>query len=272
MPKTRNQISDQTFDHQKNDDMLNDLDMITGDGHHQPNEMLFIDGQKSTTLANNIGKMTHADFEMVLLHESKINGRTIVTSTATATTPCNSINVNSMIGHCNDNAQQQQQSPQSQQLNQQNDNNQQQTLIPSSNPLQSSSFDSKANSNLSDSQCDNIVSFITPGHKSMNNSVSDDKLDTATADVIINEYPSECFPEPMYKYCPWCLDETPFWIRWKDIRTRCYKFVEHSYFETLVITLILISSMALVSLEIFFDYSNFVDLFFFIFIQRHWKM
>ncbi|KAH9426448.1 hypothetical protein DERP_011017, partial [Dermatophagoides pteronyssinus] len=276
LPKTRNQISDRTFDHQKNDDMLNDLDMITGDGHHQPNEMLFIDGQKSTTLANNIGKMTHADFEMVLLHESKINGRTTVTSTVTSTTPCNSMNVNSMIGHSNNNAQQQQQqqSPQSQQLqsklNHQNDNNnQQQTLIPSSNPLQSSSFDSKANSNLSDSQCDNIVSFITPGHKSMNNSVSDDKLDTATADVIINEYPSECFPEPMYKYCPWCLDETPFWIRWKDIRTRCYKFVEHRYFETLVITLILISSMALALEDVnfkkdplFMEYLGYLDKFF----------
>lgn len=73
-----------------------------------------------------------------------------------------------------------------------------------------------------------------------------DKIDTATADVIISEYPSDCFPDNMYQYCPWCLAETPFWIKWKDIRLRCYQTVEHKYFETLVITLILISSMCLV--------------------------
>jgi hypothetical protein len=73
-----------------------------------------------------------------------------------------------------------------------------------------------------------------------------DKLETATADVIISEYPSECFPDSFYKYCPTCLEETPFWIKWKEIRLRSYQFVEHKYFETLVITLILISSMALV--------------------------
>lgn len=81
---------------------------------------------------------------------------------------------------------------------------------------------------------------------SINN--SNEKMDQATADVIISEYPAECFPEHMYKYCPSCLDETPFWIRWKEIRTSCYQFVEHKYFESLVITLILISSMALVSI------------------------
>lgn len=75
---------------------------------------------------------------------------------------------------------------------------------------------------------------------------SGDKLDTATADVIISEYPAECFPDHMYNYCLCCLEETPFWAKWKEIRLKCYQFVEHKYFETLVITLILISSMALV--------------------------
>lgn len=80
----------------------------------------------------------------------------------------------------------------------------------------------------------------------MTENVDADKLETATADVIISEYPAECFPEYMYKYCPSCLEETPFWLKWKEIRHRCYQLVEHKYFETLVITLILISSMALV--------------------------
>ena len=91
---------------------------------------------------------------------------------------------------------------------------------------------------------------------------SGDKIDTATADVIISEYPAECFPDNMYQYCPWCLAETPFWIRWKEIRLRCYQTVEHKYFETLVITLILISSLALVSFFFFktcgFYYTVFV--------------
>lgn len=73
-----------------------------------------------------------------------------------------------------------------------------------------------------------------------------DKMETATADVIINEYPSDCFPDNFYSLCPCCLEETPFLLWWKDIRFRSYQFVEHKYFETLVITLILISSMALV--------------------------
>ena len=85
----------------------------------------------------------------------------------------------------------------------------------------------------------------------MTENVNADKLETATADVIISEYPSECFPEYLYKYCPTCLEETPFWIKWKEIRLRCYQFVEHKYFETLVITLILISSMALVCLFLY---------------------
>ncbi|KAH9506937.1 hypothetical protein DERF_011641 [Dermatophagoides farinae] len=269
-PKTRNQIGDPTFDHHQphDDNMLNDLDIITG--HHQ----LFIDGQtaanqKTSSIANNIGKMTHTDFEMALFKESsKINGGT--TTTAAVATPCNSINVNSV----NNNAQQQPSSQQQMQnqLNHQNDNAQQQQQQQQPPPLHMNSLDdSKANSdsNLSEHHHDNIVSLIIPGHKSMDNSVSDDKLDTATADVIINEYPSECFPEPMYKYCPWCLDDTPFWTRWKEIRTRCYKFVEHKYFETLVITLILISSMALALEDVnfkkdplFMEYLGYMDKFF----------
>lgn len=79
-------------------------------------------------------------------------------------------------------------------------------------------------------------------------SASADKLDTVTADVILSEYPADCFPENMYKYCPCCLEETPFLLKWKEIRFKCYHFVEHKYFETLIITLILISSMCLVSI------------------------
>lgn len=73
-----------------------------------------------------------------------------------------------------------------------------------------------------------------------------DKVETATADVIVNEYPVDCFPDDWYQKCPWCLEETPWMLRWKEIRFKSYVLVENKYFETLCITLILISSMTLV--------------------------
>lgn len=96
---------------------------------------------------------------------------------------------------------------------------------------------------------------------------SGDKLDTVTADVILSEYPADCFPEKMYKYCPCCLEETPFLMKWKEIRFRCYHFVEHKYFETLIITLILISSMCLVSISAGKCFGFFLDLMIIIFVR-----
>lgn len=75
-----------------------------------------------------------------------------------------------------------------------------------------------------------------------------DKVETATADVIVNEYPVDCFPDDWYAKCPWCLEESTPWLsRWKDLRFNSYNLVENKYFETVCITLILISSMTLVS-------------------------
>lgn len=74
-----------------------------------------------------------------------------------------------------------------------------------------------------------------------------DKIETATADVIVNEYPVDCFPDKWYDRCPWCLEETPFMLKWRELRYHSYNLVENKYFETLCITLILISSMTLVS-------------------------
>lgn len=74
-----------------------------------------------------------------------------------------------------------------------------------------------------------------------------DKIETATADVIVNEYPIDCFPDKWYERCPWCLEETPFMLKWRELRYHSYNLVENKYFETVCITLILISSMTLVS-------------------------
>ncbi|KAI1296926.1 Sodium channel protein para [Halotydeus destructor] len=80
-----------------------------------------------------------------------------------------------------------------------------------------------------------------------NEEIDADKVETATADVIVNEYPVDCFPDDWYQKCPWCLDETPIMLKWKDLRFNSYNLVENKYFETVCITLILISSMTLVS-------------------------
>lgn len=73
-----------------------------------------------------------------------------------------------------------------------------------------------------------------------------DRIETATADVIVNEYPVDCFPDKWYEKCPWCLEETPWLLKWKELRYNSYNLVENKYFETVCITLILISSMTLV--------------------------
>lgn len=77
-----------------------------------------------------------------------------------------------------------------------------------------------------------------------------DKVETATADVIVNEYPVDCFPDKWYEKCPGCLEETPWLLRWKELRFNSYNLVENKYFETLCITLILISSMTLVRMHL----------------------
>lgn len=75
------------------------------------------------------------------------------------------------------------------------------------------------------------------------------KVETATADVIMNEYPVDCFPDKWYNRCPSCMEETPLMLRWKDMRYKAYQLVENKYFETICIALILLSSMTLVRRE-----------------------
>lgn len=88
---------------------------------------------------------------------------------------------------------------------------------------------------------------VAMGDGSVTDTVAADRIETATADIIVNEYPVDCFPDKWYDKCPWCLEETPFFIKWKEMRYHSYNLVENKYFETICITLILISSMTLVS-------------------------
>ncbi|XP_077514049.1 sodium voltage-gated channel paralytic isoform X6 [Amblyomma americanum] len=78
--------------------------------------------------------------------------------------------------------------------------------------------------------------------------VDTDKLETATSDVIIPELPADCCPDCCYtRFAPLCFyDESKvFWQRYKIMRAKVFGLVEHKYFETIVVVLILTSSLAL---------------------------
>ncbi|XP_071512580.1 sodium channel protein para isoform X17 [Panulirus ornatus] len=70
-------------------------------------------------------------------------------------------------------------------------------------------------------------------------------MDTGS-DVAL-DYPSDCFKEACYVKCPWCAGdpESPFWQGWGHLRLKTYQLIENKYFETAVITMILLSSLAL---------------------------
>nr|XP_054933091.1 sodium channel protein para-like isoform X3 [Dermacentor andersoni] len=78
--------------------------------------------------------------------------------------------------------------------------------------------------------------------------VDTDKLETATSDIIIPELPADCCPDWCYTRFAFacCYDESKvFWQRYKIVRTKVFALVEHKYFETIVVVLILTSSLAL---------------------------
>ncbi|RXG73582.1 Sodium channel protein para [Armadillidium vulgare] len=61
------------------------------------------------------------------------------------------------------------------------------------------------------------------------------------------DYPSDCFKETCYQKCPMCVGDpdSQFWQVWAHLRLKTYQLIENKYFETAVITMILISSLAL---------------------------
>ena len=79
--------------------------------------------------------------------------------------------------------------------------------------------------------------------------VDSDKLETTTADIIIAEDPADCCPDLCYRKIPCCAEEynPDFWAQWKELRAKTFILIEDKYFETIIITMIMISSLALVS-------------------------
>ncbi len=69
------------------------------------------------------------------------------------------------------------------------------------------------------------------------------------------EYPSDCFSDDCYRRFPFLQgdEESPFWQGWANLRLKTFQLIENKYFETAVITMILLSSLALVSIK--FQYS-----------------
>jgi len=61
-------------------------------------------------------------------------------------------------------------------------------------------------------------------------------------------YPESCFPPAWYEKMPALKgkEDSPFWIGWANLRLKTFRLIENKYFETAVIIMILLSSLALV--------------------------
>ena len=72
-------------------------------------------------------------------------------------------------------------------------------------------------------------------------------LEATTQELMMQEYPSDCCPDKCYARFP-CLagdHDSPFWQGWGALRIKTFRLIENKYFETAVIAMILISSLAL---------------------------
>ncbi|XP_046749987.1 sodium channel protein para isoform X18 [Diprion similis] len=66
-------------------------------------------------------------------------------------------------------------------------------------------------------------------------------------ELIDADYPADCCPDNCYKKFPFLAgdDDAPFWQGWANLRLKTFQLIENKYFETAVITMILLSSLAL---------------------------
>lgn len=75
------------------------------------------------------------------------------------------------------------------------------------------------------------------------------KLPSRNMDDEDPQYPDACFPDSWYEKVPALKgnDESQFWQGWAMLRLKTFRLIENKYFETAVIIMILLSSLALVS-------------------------
>ncbi|KAK0182739.1 hypothetical protein PV327_000841, partial [Microctonus hyperodae] len=76
---------------------------------------------------------------------------------------------------------------------------------------------------------------------------SDVEIIQVDEDIIEPDSPADCCPDHCYKKFPFLAgdDDAPFWQGWANLRLKTFQLIENKYFETAVITMILLSSMAL---------------------------
>jgi hypothetical protein len=76
-------------------------------------------------------------------------------------------------------------------------------------------------------------------------------IDAVTEADSDSKYPADCCPDKCYTRFPFLAgdDDSPFWQGWANLRLKTYRLIENKYFETAVITMILLSSLALVSFQ-----------------------
>ncbi|EFX81393.1 hypothetical protein DAPPUDRAFT_50150 [Daphnia pulex] len=67
------------------------------------------------------------------------------------------------------------------------------------------------------------------------------------------QYPDACFPDHWYEKIPIIKgnDDSPFWQGWAMLRLKTFRLIENKYFETAVIIMILLSSLALALEDIY---------------------
>uniref|UniRef100_A0A146LU77 Sodium channel protein n=2 Tax=Lygus hesperus TaxID=30085 RepID=A0A146LU77_LYGHE len=72
-------------------------------------------------------------------------------------------------------------------------------------------------------------------------------IEGGTEDALLADYPADCCPDNCYKRFPFLAgdDDAPFWQGWANLRLKTFQLIENKYFETAVITMIMLSSLAL---------------------------
>nr|QLB38370.1 Nav8-1 [Apolygus lucorum] len=72
-------------------------------------------------------------------------------------------------------------------------------------------------------------------------------IEGGTEDAMLAGYPADCCPDNCYKRFPFLAgdDDAPFWQGWANLRLKTFQLIENKYFETAVITMIMLSSLAL---------------------------
>ena len=100
---------------------------------------------------------------------------------------------------------------------------------------------------------------------SSNEDSDDDRRVDATEAPEINEVnvvyvqlPDECCPGVLVRRCPCCeaFNQTSMGKKWWAYRCYMYTLVEHKYFETFIIVMIVASSLALVCICSFYQIST----------------